>query len=343
MNSVDVLIVGGGPAGSSCAWVLTRAGVDSLVLDAEDFPRPKPCAGWITPHVLRLLEIDPASYPFSFLTFPRIHCEYHGRRAVRRFTLRTAQHSIRRVEFDHWLLGRSGARVQKHAVRDIRKDGDGYVIDDRFRCRRLVGAGGTHCPVRRVLFAPAAPRPAALQVATLEEEFSYPARDPDCLLWFGERGLPGYSWFVPKGNGWLNVGLGAFSLRLRAGGPSLRAQWDQFTRGLAERGLVRHHAFSPRGYTYYVRSPVQDVARDGCYLVGDSAGLATRDLGEGIGPAVESGLLAARSILTGAPYVLDGMTKYSYLPPGILSNVAERWVDREGGFFRDRVFGRAPA
>jgi hypothetical protein len=37
------------------------------------------------------------------------------------------------------------------------------------------------------------------------------------------------------------------------------------------------------------------------------------------------------------------MTKYSYLPPGILSNVAERWVDREGGFFRDRVFGRAPA
>ncbi len=45
----DVIIVGGGPAGSSCAWRLARHGVKPLVLDRASFPRLKLCAGWITP------------------------------------------------------------------------------------------------------------------------------------------------------------------------------------------------------------------------------------------------------------------------------------------------------
>ncbi|MGH8709796.1 MAG: FAD-dependent oxidoreductase, partial [Burkholderiales bacterium] len=48
-DSCDVLIVGGGPAGSTCAWQLVRASFDVLVLDKHTFPRDKVCAGWITP------------------------------------------------------------------------------------------------------------------------------------------------------------------------------------------------------------------------------------------------------------------------------------------------------
>jgi flavin-dependent dehydrogenase len=69
MRTVDVIVVGGGPAGSTAAWRLKRAGVDVLVLDRERFPRLKLCAGWITPEVLRDLELDPATYPHRFLTF----------------------------------------------------------------------------------------------------------------------------------------------------------------------------------------------------------------------------------------------------------------------------------
>lgn len=344
MDRVDALIVGGGPAGSSCAWALRQAGIDTLILDAQAFPRIKLCAGWITPSVVRLLGMTPATYPYSFLTFRAMPIEYHGRASVRRFTLHSTQHSIRRYEFDHWLLQRSGARFQQHHVRDIRRENGRYIVDDRFESRFLVGAGGTHCPVRRLVFSDASPRRREMQVATLEEEFFHPERDEICRLWFREHRLAGYAWFVPKGQGWLNVGLGAFSAHLGQDGRSLREHWSLFVRGLAGRGLVRGHAFNPRGHTYYVRAPVQDVRRDGCYLIGDSAGLATRDLGEGIGPAVESGLLAAQAILTGRPYALDNMTKYSYLPSGLVTNLAERVLDRDGGFFRDRVFGhRAPA
>jgi flavin-dependent dehydrogenase len=61
MKTTDVLIVGGGPAGSSCAWRLNQRGVDVLLLDAQDFPRQKLCAGWITPQVLTDLQIDPVT------------------------------------------------------------------------------------------------------------------------------------------------------------------------------------------------------------------------------------------------------------------------------------------
>jgi flavin-dependent dehydrogenase len=52
VERADVLIVGGGPAGSSCATVLAAAGRDVLIVDAAVFPREKPCGGWITPEVL---------------------------------------------------------------------------------------------------------------------------------------------------------------------------------------------------------------------------------------------------------------------------------------------------
>ena len=59
MEFCDALIIGGGPAGSSCAWQLSRQGLDVLVMDKASFPRDKVCAGWITPAVLRTLQIDP--------------------------------------------------------------------------------------------------------------------------------------------------------------------------------------------------------------------------------------------------------------------------------------------
>ena len=112
MRSCEVLIVGGGPAGATAAWKLRRAGKDVLVLDRERFPRLKLCAGWITPEVVRDLDMDLASYPHRLLTFPRLRVHW-GRLHV---PVPCVQHSIRRFEFDAWLLERSGAPLEQPRV-----------------------------------------------------------------------------------------------------------------------------------------------------------------------------------------------------------------------------------
>ena len=70
MERCDVLIVGGGPGGSSCAWGLRESGLDVVILDRARFPRDKVCAGWITPQVCQELAIDPADYRKARLMQP---------------------------------------------------------------------------------------------------------------------------------------------------------------------------------------------------------------------------------------------------------------------------------
>jgi flavin-dependent dehydrogenase len=306
MRSCDVLIVGGGPAGSTAAWQLRRAGADVLVLDRERFPRLKLCAGWITPEVVRDLSMDLVSYPHRLLTFPRLRVHL-GRLHV---PVPCVQHSIRRFEFDAWLLERSGAEVVQHSVRHIRRDTDGYVIDEAYRCRYLIGAGGTRCPVYRELFREANPRASALQIVTLEHEIQYDWADRDCHLWFFAQGLPGYSWYVPKEGGWLNVGVGAIAERMKARGQEIRAHWAHLVATL-ERGLAPGAQYDPGGFSYYLRGNVEVVRLDNAFITGDAAGLASRDLGEGIGPAIRSGLRAARTITANEPYRLDDVTGLS--------------------------------
>ena len=175
MRTCDVVIVGGGPAGSSAAWKLKRAGADVVVLDKERFPRLKLCAGWVTPEVVRDLAIDIGAYPHSFLTFDRLHLHIKG------LHLRggCVQHSIRRVEFDAWLLERSGAPVVQHTARSIREEDGAYIVDEAFRSRYLIGAGGTRCPVYRTLFRELNPRASDLQTVTLEHEIEYDWRERD--------------------------------------------------------------------------------------------------------------------------------------------------------------------
>lgn len=307
MQVIDAIVVGGGPAGSTCAWKLRAAGVDVLVLDRSAFPRPKLCAGWVTPEAIADLELDPSDYPASFLTFEELHLHW------KLFTAKpkSRQHSIRRFEFDDYLLRRAGVRVLQHKVRDIQRDGDDYIVDGEFRCKYLVGAGGTACPVYRSLFQDRNPRGTSLQTATYEHEFAYEWNDPACHLWFFGDGLPGYAWYVPKANGYVNVGLGGMAAQLKRQGGHLRDYWRRFVARLDNKGLVRYAHYQPTGYSYYLHDGADVVSDRNAYIVGDSVGLATRDLCEGIGPAVKSGLLAARSIVSGTDYSIAAIDPLS--------------------------------
>lgn len=312
----DTIIVGGGPAGSSCAEKLVQAGARVLVLDREDFPRLKLCAGWITPEVVEDLNLDVTAYPHRFNTFENIVVHLFGLT----FKLNNPQHSIRRTEFDAFLLQRSGAQVQKHTVKKIGKEGARYVLDGQYECDFLVGAGGTRCPVYKHLFREHNPRARELQAATFEHEFPYEWADERCHLWFFDGGLPGYSWYVPKADGYLNCGIGGMADTLKARGEDIKKHWQHFAGVLGKQKFVEGFDFAPKGYSYYLRGNVECVRIDNAFITGDAAGLATRDLCEGIGPAIRSGQRAARAITDGEFYSLEDLAGFSS------SYSAVRWL-----------------
>ena len=309
MLEAQVIIVGAGPAGSACAWKLNQNGMQTVLLDKQTFPRPKLCAGWITPGVLKNLEIQKGEYPHGILTFKRIF--FH----IRGMTLRvpTCQYSIRRTEFDHWMLKKAGVPVQRHAVQQVRKEDGYYIVDNSYRSKYLVGAAGTYCPVYGSFFKKGHLRAQQRLIVTVEEEFKYDYQDADCHLWFFENNLPGYAWYVPKADGYLNVGIGGKFLALKNRGQTIRQHWDYFIARLEALSMVKGHTYRPRGHNYYLRQPVPAGRFNNAYIIGDAAGLATLDFGEGIGPAIESGILAAKSILSEGRFSERSVTRYSLI------------------------------
>lgn len=299
MERCDVLVVGGGPAGSSLAWGLRDSGLDVLVLDRASFPRDKTCAGWVTPQVLADLAIDPELYAKSRVLQPitgfRVR-RIGDRDALARWS-HPVSYGIRRCEFDQFLLERSEARTRLgEPFRDAERRGTHWLANGAIETRVIVGAGGHFCPVaRKLLGAGSGSEPI---VAAQEVEYLLdPADRADCPVsgevpeLFFTRDLKGYGWLVRKGD-YLNVGLG------RQDRHRLSDHLREFMSYLKDLGKLPRRVpddFHGHAYLLYPESP-RTVAGDGVLLVGDAIGLAYPRSGEGIRPAIESGLLAARAL-----------------------------------------------
>ncbi len=300
MLETGVLIIGGGPAGSTLARVLRQAGKDVAVMDKAEFPRDKVCAGWVTPAVFEELEIDLEEYARGRVLQP-IHGFRTGRIGQRPvqsdFPGEPVSYGIRRTEFDHYLLQRSGADLfLGQACESMRRDADGWLVNDKVRARLVVGAGGHFCPVARFIGAKVAGETA---VTAQEIEFAMsPQQRADCQvdgefpeLYFTPD-LKGYGWVFRKGD-YLNIGLG------REDKHRLTAHVEQFCDHLAGIGRIpRKLPGKLKGHAYLLYPHAcRPLVADGVLLIGDAAGLAYAQSGEGIRPAVESAMLAAGVIL----------------------------------------------
>jgi flavin-dependent dehydrogenase len=298
--SCDVLIVGGGPAGSTCARALVRSGLEVAVLDKQQFPRDKTCTGWITPPVVAELGLDLDDYASGgrvLQPFFGFRTGMLGGTAIVTRYAREVSYGIRRCEFDDYLLRRSGARLLLGEKLDaLERDGDRWIVNGRYRARLLVGAGGHFCPVAQRFGARLGSTESV--IAAQEVEFAMtPGQRAACTIdptipeLFFLEDLSGYAWAVRKANV-LNLGLG------RQGNAHLARHVDGFLDFLKARGSVPDDISTRcKGHAYLLYGendrPLLD---DGVLLIGDAAGLAYPQSGEGIRPAVESALFAARTI-----------------------------------------------
>ena len=213
METCDVLVVGGGPAGSTAAWTLQRAGADVLVIDQATFPRDKVCAGWITPPVIETLRLDTQAYAVG-RTFQPITSFTTGvigdSQDVRTRYEQPVSYGIRRCEFDDYLLRRSAARLRLGtAVKTVSREERRWVINGDISAAVVVGAGGHFCPIGRMLNGQpsqvrARPRAGSRVPDWRRRAFDV---DPTSQTLYFSSDLRGYGWCFRK-QGYMNIGIG---------------------------------------------------------------------------------------------------------------------------------------
>ena len=300
----DVIVVGGGPGGSTAAWRLAQAGFRPLLLDAAVFPRVKICAGWVTPEALADAQVDPQKYPLTIQAFSACRFEFDGARTETRWR-RPASYGILRREFDHYLLDRAraaGVDVREGArVTEVTQDADEVRVvspHGTFTAPLVIGAGGHRCPVAQALGQVSEQEEVVIaqesETRLTQERVESLGKWWEAPELYVEPDLKGYGWYFPKGDV-LNVGVGCVS----GPGADLPRRRDALVSALRAAGrLPADLTIEPfRGHAYVVRRRApRKLAGDRFCLVGDAAGLA-RDLsGEGIGPAIKSGILAAEAV-----------------------------------------------
>jgi geranylgeranyl reductase family protein len=231
----DVLVVGGGPAGSAAAYWLAEAGHDVCVLEKKAFPRDKTCGDGLTPravHQLRDMGLEPV--------IAKGHHRHDGLRAIAHgvtLELPWPEHSlfpaygyvVRRRDLDGLVAERAAAagakiRTDSEAIRPLTHGGlvTGAVVKDKpsgaseeIHARYIVVADGSLSRFGRALGA--ARNKSYPQGMAIRGYFESPlSADPwiESALDVHDRdgrSLPGYGWVFPLGDGTVNVGIGLLS------------------------------------------------------------------------------------------------------------------------------------
>jgi geranylgeranyl reductase family protein len=300
VSSFDVAVVGAGPAGSTAAYRLARAGARVLLVDRAVFPRDKPCGGGVTGRAARLLpfSIDPVVEDRVDV----LDCSLRYRHRFERRARRPLALMTQRRRLDHFLAQQAasaGAEVRDGvAVTDIRPNA--LTVDgEEVQARLVIGADGCNGTSARALgLAGGIVHGVALE-ANVPHEPRFAGRLVMDLRIVGG----GYGWIFPKGDH-LNVGVGGDGDQ----GPKLRER----LRLLCEKhGIDPDSATETRGFRLPMRRPDTRLARGTAAVIGDAAGLLDPLSGDGMYEAFLSSQLVAEAAFDVLAGRADGLEPYA--------------------------------
>jgi len=320
-KTYDLIIVGGGPAGSSAAIFARRAGLRPLLVDKETFPRDKICGDALSGKSVAILrELNllekiaelPGALIQSIIFSGPDHTSFKIDLRATKLEKSLKGFVIRRQILDEFMFREAQAAgaetIEDFVVTDLIFD-QGKVAgiigkrrdsakEIKFYAPVVFGADGYNSIVARKLkLYRHDPKHWVVALRCYYENVA--DLDNQIELHYVDEVIPGYFWIFPLENGFANVGIGMLHAYIKSRNIDLRRALrdtienpyfrDRFT---GARALEK-----PVGWNLPVGSIRRRSYGDGFLLLGDAAGLIDPFTGEGIGNAMYSAKYAIQTIL----------------------------------------------
>jgi len=305
-NRYDVIIVGGGPAGSTAGYILSNAGIKTLIIDKSIFPRQKLCAGLLTFKTVNLLErvFNESAESLKdkgIINYESYRYEVFGKQStIADRNIKYPFRFIDRDSYDHNLLkkardagaeiieGDGVARLDMLKSRVITTSGQSYSADI------IIGADGVNSRIRRSFLVDlfgrgdwrenlAAAHEVFISRDTVRKEINHPLLFFDYVAW-------GYSWVFPNRD---KLKIGMCALKKYNSGDILTV----FRSFLSSLDLFDDREVNISSYVLPYGSYLPNPTFKNILLVGDAAGFADALFGEGIFFAHRSAELAALAVI----------------------------------------------
>lgn len=277
------IIVGAGPAGSTCGYVLTKNGANCLIIDRKEFPRDKLCGGGLTPKAHMLIDKIFQGIQYDYYSVNTIDM-FSQKKYICSYTLDIELRTVARRDFDNALLTeyeKQGGRKITDTVVEIEEIEDKKYITllsgKKVSCNFLIGADGANSIVRKYL------QPDFKKGIVCLEKTVDDMSIRNMRVYFDKNFKDGYLYLFPNTRGYV-VGYGDKHTNL-----------DNFERSLKEHNLMSGN--KTKGAYIPMFDNLDYPFRKDIILIGDAGGYADSMTGEGIYFAVKSGENAALSIV----------------------------------------------
>ena len=287
MINIDVLIVGGGPAGSSLGYLLQKNGYSSCIVDKCSFPRMKLCGGLLTQKTASLIDSIYGEINFPYECTTSDMSLYLKTHKITNVVADSTFYSVERYDFDLYLIEKykelSGLLYENSKITSIDLINKTAIInnEEKISYKILIGADGANSQIRKLIDK-------KFRSNVLCLECNYPSenitKDVNIYMSFVRSG---YAWRFPKKNHY-TIGIGGKIKKNK----KLKNIFISFLKSqdIEIADIKIKGAMIPCGI--YVKKP----CKDNILLVGDAAGLVDPVTGEGIYFALLSAQYAYQAI-----------------------------------------------
>jgi geranylgeranyl reductase family protein len=324
-TSCDVLVVGAGPAGSACAQLLAKAGFDVVLADQHTFPRDKTCGDGLIPDAHAALKKLGVFDEVMRVAQPVKHVGCIGPRGGR-VDVPGALAVLPRRQLDDIVCRaaqRAGARFVAPAKFEAPVEENGVVVGATLKL------GGASHAIRAkwvVMATGAVPQamiaaglcerrtPSGVALRGYVKNDAMVGRITELEIVWHKKLRPGYGWIFPCGDGVFNIGVGIVQSHTIEQGKgsmqdaNLREVFKQFCEFYAPaRELMAGGQMQGDLKGAPLRCTLEGArySRAGLLATGEAVGSTYSFSGEGIGKALETGMLAAEAVIRGRDKGLD--------------------------------------